>query len=74
MTTADDGDDGGNGKEDRLNDDNGGGDNCGDVNIKNNNGDIASLLPYLPLIIVDSNGDRNGGGLMRRRRGITPRN
>ena len=73
-TAADYRDDGGNGKEDCLNNDNGGGDDWGDVNVDNNSGDVASLLPCLPLIIVKSDGDRNGGGrLMRRRSGLPPR-
>ena len=63
MTAADNGNDGGNGKEDHLNDDNNGGNNWGDVNVDNNDGDVASLLPCLPLIIVDSNGDCNRGGI-----------
>ena len=77
VTAADNGDDGGNGKEDRLNNDNGGGDDWGDVDVDNNVGDVASLLPYLPLIIVDSNRDRNrgwGGGVMRRRSRLRPLN
>ena len=51
VTASDNWDDGGNRKDDRLNGDNGGGDNWGDVDVDNNGGDVASLLPCLPLII-----------------------
>ena len=62
VTASDNWDDGGNRKDDRLNGDNGGGNDWGDVDVDNNGGDVASLLPCLPLTILKSDGDRNGGG------------
>ena len=71
-TTADNRDDGGNGKEGRINDDNDGGKDWGDVNAYNNGGGVTSLFSCLPPIIVHSNRDCNGGGIQRRRRRSRP--
>ena len=60
-TAADDVDDGVNGKEERV-DNNGGGDNWGDVSVDNYGSGVASLVLCLPPIIVKSDGDRNRGG------------
>ena len=49
-------------KRTALKNDNSGGDDWGDVNVDNDNIGVASLFPSLPLIIVKSNRDRNGGG------------
>ena len=59
---ADDGDDVGNGEEDRVDNDNGGGDDWRDVDVYNDGGGVASLFPCLPPIIVENNEDRKGGG------------
>ena len=62
VTAADDRDNGSNGKEDRVDDDEGGGDDWLDVNVDNDGCGILSLFPFLTPIIVESDRDRNGGG------------
>ena len=53
-TAADDGDDGGNGKEDRVDNNDGKGevDDWRDVDLDNDGSSVASLFPCLPNIIV----------------------
>ena len=60
-TTSDDRDNGGNSKEDRVNNDNDGGNNWRDVDVDNDGGGVASLFPCLTPIIVESSGEFNGG-------------
>ena len=60
VTAADDRDNGSNGEEDRIDDD-GGGDDWGEVDVDNDGNGVASLFPCLPPIIVKFDGDRNGG-------------
>ena len=66
-TAADDGYDGGNCEEDRVDDNDGGGNDWGDVDVDNNGGGVAYLFLCLPPIIIESNRDRNGGGRRQRR-------
>ena len=61
-TAADDGDNGGNIKEDHVGDNNIGGDDWEDVDIDNDNNGVASLYLCLLPIIVEFDGDCNRGG------------